>query len=126
MGTDRFKSKTVSGEQAARIEDIQKAFCTFFDVIDASIPEGREKSLMITKLEEACMWGTKAISIEPKEIVNEIRTCSECGNSITEGYCIDNGAAYYCCDKCLHTNISVEDYVDMYDDGKAYYTSWTE
>ena len=43
MGTDRFLSKAVSGEQAGRIKDIQKAFCTFFDVIDMSIPEGREK-----------------------------------------------------------------------------------
>ena len=64
MRTDRFISKAVSGEQAARIKDIQKAFCTFFDVIDMSIPEGREKSLMITKLEEACMWAIKGITRE--------------------------------------------------------------
>lgn len=67
MGTDRFLNKAVSGEQAGRMEVIQRQFCMLSDVIDEYIPAGREKSLYITKLEEACMWATKAISREKKD-----------------------------------------------------------
>ena len=67
MGTDRYLNKAVSGEQAGRMEAIQRQFCMLSDVIDGLIPEGKEKSLYITKMEEACMWATKAISREKKD-----------------------------------------------------------
>ena len=67
------------------------------------------------------------------ELVNEldlehIRVCSECGKPMTEGFCIEDGADYYCSEECLHKNLTEEEYNDLYDDGKgeSYWTSWLD
>ena len=54
------------------------------------------------------------------------RRCSECGELMTEGYCIENGMAYYCSEKCLHKNMTEEEYLELYDDGEGdtYWTEW--
>ena len=62
MGTDKFESRRLNEHQINVIELIRSDFAVFFDAIDEHIPEGREKSLVITKLEEACMWAVKAVS----------------------------------------------------------------
>ena len=56
----------------------------------------------------------------------DIRTCNECGKEMTEGYCIENGAEYYCSDECLHKNITEEEYLKLYDNGNgdSYWTEW--
>lgn len=58
----------------------------------------------------------------------EIKTCSECNKTMTEGYCIEGGLDYYCSDDCLHKHISSETYEALYDDGDgdSYWTSWEE
>ena len=64
MGTDRFYSKELTNNQKEDVKIVKHNFTMMFDGL---IPEGREKSLYITKLEEACMWATKAIANEKKE-----------------------------------------------------------
>lgn len=56
----------------------------------------------------------------------DIRTCSECGKEMIEGYCIENGLEYYCSDECLHKNITEEEYLKLYDNGNgdSYWTEW--
>lgn len=56
------------------------------------------------------------------------RICSECGKAMVEGYCIDNGAEYYCSDECLHKNMTQEEFDTLYDDGNgdSYWTSWID
>ena len=60
--------------------------------------------------------------------LEHIRCCSECGKPMYEGFCIENGAEYYCSEECLHKNISEEEYTKLYDDGKgdSYWTSWLD
>ena len=68
-----------------------------------------------------------------EELVDELdlqhtRCCSHCGNPMYEGYCIEDGAEYYCSEECLHKNLTEEEYDNLYDDGRgnSYYTSWTD
>ena len=67
------------------------------------------------------------------ELVDEldlehIRVCSECGKTMYEGYCIENGAEYYCSEECLHKNLTDEEYENLYDEGRgdSYWTSWID
>lgn len=64
MGTDRFYSKELNIEQKMRVELIKEGFKALYDHLDEHILDGREKSLYITKMEEACMWAVKAVSRE--------------------------------------------------------------
>ena len=58
----------------------------------------------------------------------EHRICSECNKVMFEGYCIDDGLDYYCSNECLTKHISMEDYLELYDDGNgtSYWTEWGE
>ena len=44
---------------------------------------------------------------------------------MTEGYCIDGGCEYYCCDECLHEHYTEEEYLELYNDGEGY-SYWTQ
>ena len=63
-----FQSYEVNEEKKEKIAEVRESFYLFLASIKEDIPEGREKSLTITKLEEACMWAIKGIS---KEILKE-------------------------------------------------------
>lgn len=54
------------------------------------------------------------------------RICSECGRPMLEGYVIDDGAEYYCCEECLHSHYSPEEYKEMFNNDIAYWTEWEE
>lgn len=54
----------------------------------------------------------------------ELRVCSECAKPMYQGYCINDGCEYYCCDECLHANYTDEEYNKMYNSDDAYYTEW--
>lgn len=70
----RFYSKELTEEQLDRVNHIKKNFTELYNWINACIPEGREKDLYTTKLEEACMWAVKAVSnyepVDFEELVN--------------------------------------------------------
>lgn len=56
------------------------------------------------------------------------RECMACSKGMNEGYCIEGGMEYYCSDACLHTEITHEEYMELYADGEgdSYYTTWYE
>lgn len=58
--------------------------------------------------------------------MDDTRRCDHCGAVMTEGYCIDGGAEYYCTDSCLHAHYTPEEWEDLYDDGNSdsYWTQW--
>lgn len=61
-----YKAKyvDVKGEQKERIDKVREAFSVLYDFVGTYCKESREKSLAITKLEEAQFWAIKGISRE--------------------------------------------------------------
>ena len=54
------------------------------------------------------------------------RNCTACSAGMNEGYHIGgNGIEYYCSDACLHTEITHEEYMELYDDGEGD-SYWTD
>lgn len=98
----------------------------FEDVYEAYFNDGlRNKPTMAQKILE---------NLEPEEILDEfpelntVQICDACGKLMVEGYCINGGDKYFCCDKCLHTALTDEQYEKLYNDGSGdtYYTNWVE
>ena len=54
------------------------------------------------------------------------RVCDICGKKMTEGYVIDDGAEYFCSDVCMRKRYSDEEYMKMYEQDIAYWTTWEE
>ncbi len=54
----------VNTEQQERIDQIRDCFQDLYDSIDELCKDSRERSLAITKLEEAQFWAIKGISRE--------------------------------------------------------------
>jgi hypothetical protein len=57
-----------------------------------------------------------------------MRTCSECGKKMNEGFCIEGGLDYYCDVDCLFENMTMEEYQELHADGEgdSYWTEWEE
>lgn len=57
-----------------------------------------------------------------------MRHCTECGAAMREGYVIDDGLAYYCTDVCLHKRYTLDEWIEMYNDGdgSSYWTEWED
>ena len=61
--TDAFEYKKPSDAAVALIRQNREA-CKALSLVLLSLPDCREKSLALTKLEEVSMWANKAISFE--------------------------------------------------------------
>lgn len=59
---DRFQLNYVTQEKVGKAELAAGMFDDFSYELAELLPEGREKSLVLTKLEEALFWATAAIS----------------------------------------------------------------
>lgn len=60
----RFTYHPPSPEKARRHEQVRNYLCHLAEEFDDSLPDGREKSLVITHLEEAMFWANAAIARE--------------------------------------------------------------
>lgn len=49
----------------AACNSIRGAFTTLLDTVEATVPIGRERSLVVTKLQEACTWAVRAAAVQP-------------------------------------------------------------
>lgn len=58
---DRFATVVPNGEQAAVLEVTRDVIALVAERLERLLPDGREKALAMTKLEEAAMWASKAV-----------------------------------------------------------------
>ena len=59
---NNFTYHAPKGDQLHRYDVIRQMAKQFADFIDDACPDSREKSLAITKLEEAVMWANASIA----------------------------------------------------------------
>lgn len=59
-----FHKGTIEGPDATapRHASLRKEFRAFAEMLDEALPDGREKALVFTKLQEASMWAHFAIA----------------------------------------------------------------
>ena len=54
------------------------------------------------------------------------RICNVCGAKMTFGYVIDDGLEYYCSDECLNYAYSEEEWDELCQDDRGYWTEWDD
>lgn len=59
---NRFTYHAPREDQVERYEEIRRMGLTLATVVHGSCPESRERSLALTKIEEAVMWANVAIA----------------------------------------------------------------
>lgn len=64
---NRFTYHAPKGDQPARYTELRSEARNLASVINRLCPEGREKSLAITNLEQAIMWANAAIARNPEQ-----------------------------------------------------------
>ena len=67
-----FNYRKMSEKQIEDSQNVRELGVKLALLIDEVIPDSREKSLAITKLEESIMWVNKGISLNKKEKESEI------------------------------------------------------
>lgn len=58
----QFATHTLSPEGQEKAAEIREAFDTLLTKVHEHVPEGRERALVATKLEEACMFAVKGMA----------------------------------------------------------------
>lgn len=64
---EAFYSKQMNDNQLVIAEMVRDRFAGLAQMLEASLYQGRYKSIVMTKLEEAAMFATKSITHEWKE-----------------------------------------------------------
>lgn len=59
---NRFGFHPATDESRPKHQQVRESFVDFADDLDQLLPDGREKSLVMTALEEASMWANAAIA----------------------------------------------------------------
>ena len=60
----RMQSHQLTNDQQINVDSLRSALTHITKEVLTYVPAGREQSLMVTHLEEALMWGVKAIALD--------------------------------------------------------------
>lgn len=62
---NRFSYHPPSGNKTAAYNEVRAKALEFAEFLNVTVPDGRELSLALTKLEEAVMWANAGIARDP-------------------------------------------------------------
>ena len=65
LGSIITTNSGLGDNQKVRLKEIKYKYEDLINLIDEKLINGCEKNLVITKLQEALMWTTRSIAIEP-------------------------------------------------------------
>lgn len=57
-----FKYHPLNEQGASECNAIREAFSTLLTTVEATIPQSRGRSLVVTKLQEACRWAVSEVA----------------------------------------------------------------
>lgn len=60
-----FEYHALNERGIAACEKIRGDFTELLTQLEATIPPGRERALVTTKLQEACTWAVRAVAVQP-------------------------------------------------------------
>ena len=52
--------------------------------------------------------------------------CDICNKKMLDGYVISDGIEYYCSDNCLYGAFTKKEYLNMFNNGYAYWTTFED
>lgn len=59
----RYHSLNQTGIDACT--KIREGFTALLNLVEATAPASRERSLVVTKLQEACNWAVRSVAVQP-------------------------------------------------------------
>jgi len=57
-----FEVAGINDHQLAAIQELRLQFSQLLETVEAHVPAGRERAIVATKLQEACMFAIRGIS----------------------------------------------------------------
>jgi hypothetical protein len=63
---DEFKVHVLNDEGFAKAQVLGHLFSEMLDTIERMIPAGRERALVVTKMQEASFFAKRAIALDPQ------------------------------------------------------------
>ena len=66
----------------------------------------------------------KHYDLKERSHLEEYRVCDNCNEKMFSGYVIDDGEEYFCDDDCLHAWYSEEEYDELCQEDRGYWTVW--
>lgn len=61
-----FKYHQLNDAGVEACNKIREGFTSLLGLVEATIPAGRERSLVVTKLQEACSWAVRGAATQPQ------------------------------------------------------------
>ena len=76
--------------------------------------------------ELASRKGDKEFWNDLEDKLDCFRMCDACGKPMLDGFIIGGGEAYYCSEECLHTVMTDEEYMELYEElgSDTFWTTW--
>ena len=66
MNRAEFEIYNLNDNWRLKAGEITNGFSQLLDLIDSIVPAGRERALVVTKLQEACFWAKRSLAQLPE------------------------------------------------------------